>query len=394
MKKWIIAAAGVVVLSVPAVLVLALTLAFFTVFNPGAVGKGGAAICMPSLSAPGGSLTVAASDGEEVALDAARMQHVVSLLEGAAQAKANPKAQLILVMGALAESRMRMYANSTAVPESVNYPHDADGSDHDSIGLLQQRPSVGWGSVKDLMDAKFNALAFLGGPGGPNGGSPPGLFDIAGWESMTPNDAAQRVQGSATPNAYGRWEMAAKQLIAAVGGGTSGSGCAATSASGEGGYPFTEPQPITDGVGPRGCPVSSGSGCAASTWHPALDFGAACGTPVLAIRPGTVTTLSGYWLGITTPDGTEVAYLHMFMEDVIVKVGDIVSVGQQVGAVGTAGPSSGCHLDIRVTTLGSTDAAVLSLPHVGGSSTAAGYVDPQAYMALYGVDLGATPYAA
>ena len=122
---------------------------------------------------------------------------------------------LIALMTALQESSLKMYANST-IPESLNFPHQAVGSDHDSLGLMQQR--AGWGSVKERMDAAYNAKAFFGGPTGPNDGSPRGLLDIPGWKQMPPGQAAQKVQVSAFPDAYDKWKPVAEEILARVAG--------------------------------------------------------------------------------------------------------------------------------------------------------------------------------
>ena len=42
-----------------------------------------------------------------------------------------------------------------------NYQHEGSGSDHDSVGLFQQRSSVRLGPVKDLMTPTYSAGAFL-----------------------------------------------------------------------------------------------------------------------------------------------------------------------------------------------------------------------------------------
>lgn len=122
----------------------------------------------------------------------------------------------IALMTALQESSLRRYANSS-VPESLGYPHEAVGSDNNSLGLMQQRPPS-WGSVKDLMDPTYNAKAFFGGPTGPNHGSPQGLLDTKGWESMSLGQAAQDVQVSAYPDAYDKWKPVAALLMEKVGG--------------------------------------------------------------------------------------------------------------------------------------------------------------------------------
>ncbi|HEY0692117.1 MAG TPA: hypothetical protein VGD71_24125 [Kribbella sp.] len=86
--------------------------------------------------------------------------------------------------------------------------------DRDSVGIFQQRPSSGWGTVAQILDPRYSAEAFFGGPTPP---SPPGLVDINGWQSMSYNDAAQAVQVSGFPNAYGQHEQEARDIAAAAG---------------------------------------------------------------------------------------------------------------------------------------------------------------------------------
>lgn len=356
----------------------------FTLFAGGAMLGGAGTAC---LRVPGDGATVfevQSSAGMRVPLDAAQLDNARTMLRAAADHGADEAAVVVMLMTALQESKLRNLANTT-VPDSLNLPNDGTGHDHDSVGVLQQRPSQGWGTVAELMDPAFAARAFLGGPHGPNAGSPAGLFDHADWASLTPGTAAQRVQVSAFPDAYDQWLEAALRILDHLGVVTGG--CDPSAASGDGAYPLASPAVITDGVGPRPCRVAGSGGCASSTWHPALDFGAPCGVAVLAARPGTVTVVSGYWVTITTDDGTAVSYLHMYPSDVVVALGDRVEAGQVIGAVGNAGPSTGCHLDFRVNALTTSDPAVAALPHIGDASVAPGFVDPADYMALYGVDL-------
>lgn len=84
---------------------------------------------------------------------------------------------------------MKMYANHS-VPESLNYRHDAIGSDHDSVGLFQQRNNGAWGTTADRMDAFRSAGMFF---------RELASFD---WQSMSRGEAAQRVQRSAFPSRY------------------------------------------------------------------------------------------------------------------------------------------------------------------------------------------------
>lgn len=138
--------------------------------------------------------------------------------------------QIIAIMMALQESSLRVLANVN-VPASLQYPHDGLGSDHDSLGTAQQRPAAGWGTVEQLMDPKYNVRAFYGGPAGPNRGSPPGLLDIRGWQSMNKGQAAQAVQVSAFPELYARGEADATAIVEALDGGTVPVWCADTTNS-------------------------------------------------------------------------------------------------------------------------------------------------------------------
>lgn len=115
-------------------------------------------------------------------------------------------------------------ALATALQESrlqnLNY------GDRDSLGLFQQRPSAGWGSVAQLQDPTYEATAFYGGSDVPPSNA--GLLDIPGWQQMPVTVAAQRVQISAFPDAYADDEPTARALVAALGG--SGTVCPAAPA--------------------------------------------------------------------------------------------------------------------------------------------------------------------
>lgn len=131
---------------------------------------------------------------------------------------------VVALMMALQESGLQMLANP-AVPESLSFPHDGVGSDHDSVGSAQQRPSSGWGSVEQLMQAAYNAEAFYGGPQGPNHGSPRGLLDVQGWQQMDKGAAAQAVQGSAFPERYAKWLPEAEAILKGLGESTAPAAC-------------------------------------------------------------------------------------------------------------------------------------------------------------------------
>ena len=82
-----------------------------------------------------------------------------------------------------------------------NLGHLGANNDHDSLGLFQQRPSMGWGSEAQVTDPVYSATAFYSA-----------LQRVPGWESMAVTVAAQSVQRSAYPDAYAKWETDATAL--------------------------------------------------------------------------------------------------------------------------------------------------------------------------------------
>jgi hypothetical protein len=104
-------------------------------------------------------------------------------------------------------TRGEVVAVATAIQESDlrNLGDLGARNDHDSLGLFQQRPSMGWGSPAQVQDPVFAATAFY-----------LALKRVSGWESMAVTVAAQRVQRSGFPNAYAKWETDATVLVQGV----------------------------------------------------------------------------------------------------------------------------------------------------------------------------------
>ncbi|MFB7667190.1 hypothetical protein ACFC1R_25160 [Kitasatospora sp. NPDC056138] len=84
-------------------------------------------------------------------------------------------------------------ALATAMQESKL--HNISGGDRDSVGLFQQRPSQGWGTVDQIMDPVYATNKFLDG-----------LVKVPGYARMPLTDAAQQVQRSGYPQAYAKHE--------------------------------------------------------------------------------------------------------------------------------------------------------------------------------------------
>lgn len=97
-------------------------------------------------------------------------------------------------------------------------------------------------------------------------------------------------------------------------------------------------------------------GCGAcSTNHQGLDFAAPMGTPVLATLPGRVVAAGvsggyGNQVLVQHANGIQSRYGHLSRIDV--RVGQELAAGQQLGAVGSTGVSTGAHLHFEVIVSG------------------------------------------
>ncbi|MGE5654312.1 MAG: peptidoglycan DD-metalloendopeptidase family protein [Bacillota bacterium] len=110
--------------------------------------------------------------------------------------------------------------------------------------------------------------------------------------------------------------------------------------------------PITSYYGWREDPVYGGG-----QFHKGLDIGAPTGEPVVAVGSGRVVMAGSYGgYGLTVmidhQNGIVTRYSHLSRIDV--SEGQRVSAGEQVGAVGSTGKSTGPHLDFGVNAGGQT----------------------------------------
>ena len=88
--------------------------------------------------------------------------------------------------------------------------------------------------------------------------------------------------------------------------------------------------------------------------HGGQDMFAACGTPLVAVRPGVVQFAAfqeraGNYVVLQDATGQSYAYMHM-RDQALVKKGQKVQAGQRVGYVGETGRASGCHLHFELWT--------------------------------------------
>ncbi|MCI7125890.1 MAG: peptidoglycan DD-metalloendopeptidase family protein [Agathobaculum sp.] len=129
---------------------------------------------------------------------------------------------------------------------------------------------------------------------------------------------------------------------------------------------------LSSSFGPRTSPTAG-----ASSWHKAIDIAADEGTPVRSVMGGTVASVnkSGYGGGygvsvrIDHGNGVETEYHHMQEGSVdALNVGDVVATGQQIGAVGSTGISTGPHLDMQAWKDGQIVDPLTIIPGYGAPS--------------------------
>ncbi len=253
-------------------------------------------------------------------------------------------------------------AVATAMQESSlrNLPNLGTRNDHDSLGLFQQRPSQGWGTPEQLLDPVYASTKFY-----------KRLITIKGWETMALTDAAQKVQRSAYPDAYAKWEQDAERVVAAVTGAAAIEEVPGASLAN------------CDGITTPGTPGASGwvrpvPGKIVSPYgerrdadgkvklHAGVDLAAKRNDVIVAAAAGTVSYAAcdhstgncdidgsprtpgcGWYVDIDNGGGIATRYCHMVRRPDVL-VGQHVEAGQRIGLAGTSGHSSGPHLHFEV----------------------------------------------
>ncbi|NIZ91350.1 hypothetical protein F1544_10090 [Kineosporiaceae bacterium B12] len=106
-------------------------------------------------------------------------------------------------------ARAATIAIATVVQESGL--RNLDHGDRDSLGLFQQRPSQGWGSPEQVRDPVYATNKFYDG-----------LVKVDGYRDLPVTEAAQAVQRSGFPLAYGDHEQEGRLVASALTGYTPG----------------------------------------------------------------------------------------------------------------------------------------------------------------------------
>ncbi len=88
-------------------------------------------------------------------------------------------------------------------------------------------------------------------------------------------------------------------------------------------------------------------------YYNAIDFGASCGSYVLASESGTVqrtgySSIGGNYVRILHSNGIVTYYGHLTHGGILVTPGQYVVRGQRIGLVGRTGYATGCHVHFEV----------------------------------------------
>lgn len=188
-------------------------MALSTLVVAGATGEANAQTCNGGLQPVGNGQSGPGSAGDPVKFDGSTQptdsQVIVPLDPQGPQTHATWSAARIRNAATITNvartrglaPRAAVIAVATAMQESSL--DNLDNGDRDSVGLFQQRPSQGWGTVAQLTDPVYASGKFYDA-----------LVKVADWQTRPLTKVAQAVQRSGTPDAYAKWEQDAGALVA------------------------------------------------------------------------------------------------------------------------------------------------------------------------------------
>jgi murein DD-endopeptidase MepM/ murein hydrolase activator NlpD len=298
-------------------------------------------------------------------LGEAQMRNAAIIIAAGQKLNVPPRGWVVAVATALQESGLNNLGDLGA------------HNDHDSLGLFQQRPSQGWGTVTQLMDPQYAAEKFYGR-----------LVKVAGWDRMPLTYAAQSVQRSAYPDAYAKHEPLASTIVNNLANG------AARAVGSQLDLRCVFPGEVSASgwTVPVRALVVSGFRTAERPNHYGVDLGVPKGTEVHAASAGVVVTAMcnastgncdvdgspevtgcGWYVDILHANSVITRYCHMVSRPAVT-VGESVTAGQRIGFSGSSGNSSGPHLHFEV--------------HANGDSGNSGAVNPIDFMQQAGAPLG------
>ncbi|MET7633397.1 C40 family peptidase [Streptomyces sp. NPDC001773] len=183
----------------------------------GLCASGPLLLAVPVLAFGAGTASASCStDGAQAVDTAAVASQVKAILDGGDKGLVSvpglddpadqvPNAKTIQATGVAMNvpARGQVVALATALQESGL--RNLTYGDRDSLGLFQQRPSMGWGTANQILDPVHASTKFY-----------EGLQKVSGWQSLSVTQAAQAVQQSGFPEAYAKWEPLATALQKAI----------------------------------------------------------------------------------------------------------------------------------------------------------------------------------
>lgn len=105
--------------------------------------------------------------------------------------------------------------------------------------------------------------------------------------------------------------------------------------------------------------------------HIGTDLNAGgCGGPIWAIQDGHVSRIwadsyGGWTVQVDHNGGVLSEYKHSYRSDILVRIGEPVTAGQQIARTGNSGWSTGCHLHFAVLIDGANVSPELFMQSVG-----------------------------
>ena len=333
------------------VLVLPLSL-IGLVFGMLLFGSTSSAACGPSTSA---SVTIdlaTVPDGPIAGFSGDQLINAAYIITAGHDLALSERDQTIGVMTAIGESSLLV----------LDY---GDAAGPDSRGLFQQRDNGAWGSYADRMDPYISATNFFRV-----------LATVENRDSLSPTQVAHRVQRNANPNHYAPYWDAAVQIVTALGT-LEGTGARPVSAVScdplipgtlsASGWSRPADGPITSPYGMRVDPVTGSF----TLMHIGTDLNAGgCGGPIWAIQDGHVSRIwadsyGGWTVQVDHNGGVLSEYKHSYRSDILVRIGEPVTAGQQIARTGDSGWSTGCHLHFAVLIDGVNVSPELFMQSVG-----------------------------
>ena len=144
---------------------------------------------LADINSPGSAGCTVTADGDSMDLTPEQASNAATIAAVATSRGLPERALTIALATSLQESRL----------SNINH------GDRDSLGLFQQRPSMGWGTEKQILDPVYSSNEFFDS-----------LVKIKGYSRLPLTVAAQRVQKSGYPQAYAKHEADATLLSAAL----------------------------------------------------------------------------------------------------------------------------------------------------------------------------------